>query len=86
MHNAILDRLNDHIPISEINEQFPDVLYIVYENSVFDISEIQHPGGQFILKHIKGKEISRYFNGGYSCEQTSMMPYRHTLYAVNFLK
>lgn len=70
MHNAILDRLNDHskirfcisqsdnirfnwclfplpllVPISEINEQFPDILYVVYENSVFDISDIQHPGG-----------------------------------------
>ncbi|KAL4511865.1 hypothetical protein ABPG72_012710 [Tetrahymena utriculariae] len=85
-HADIIELLNNHTPVNIINKQFPNILYVVHENSVYDISEIQHPGGQFILKYIKGKEISRYFNGGYSYEGITMPPYRHTLYAQNFLK
>ncbi|KAL4471634.1 hypothetical protein ABPG74_008527 [Tetrahymena malaccensis] len=85
-HADIIELLNNHTPVNIINKQFPNILYVVHENSVYDITEIQHPGGQFILKHIKGKEISRYFNGGYGYEGISMPPYRHTLYAHNLLK
>ncbi|EAR94463.2 cytochrome b5-like heme/steroid-binding domain protein (macronuclear) [Tetrahymena thermophila SB210] len=85
-HADIIELLNNHTPVNIINKQYPNILYVVHENSVYDITEIQHPGGQFILKHIKGKEISRYFNGGYAYEGTTMSPYRHTLYAQNFLK
>ncbi|EGR34866.1 hypothetical protein IMG5_000940 [Ichthyophthirius multifiliis] len=84
--DELMERLNNNVPIHEINKEFPNLLYLILGKSVYDVTEIQHPGGQFILKHLKGKEISRYFYGGYQCEQTKMQPYRHSLYANNFIQ
>lgn len=33
------------------------------EDRVFDIMDLDHPGGRFIIDALKGREISRYFFG-----------------------
>lgn len=37
----------------------------------------EHPGGQFLLEHHLGMDISKFFYGGYSLE-SAMKPWTHT--------
>ena len=38
--------------------------YMLYTKTMSTISkDLIHPGGQFILEFVRGKEISRYLNG-----------------------
>lgn len=42
----------------------------ILDDMVVDFSEYirYHPGGSFVLKHNVGKDISKFFYGGYSVE------------------
>lgn len=41
--------------------------WVILDDLVLDVSEYasRHPGGAFFLKHSRGKDISKYFYGGY---------------------
>ena len=43
---------------------------VILDDMVLDISKFiyLHPGGQFSLKHNIGRDISKFFHGGYSLE------------------
>lgn len=49
------------------------------EDMVLDIEKYAnlHPGGTFLIEHNIGKDISKYFYGGYSLEP-SKIPHGHT--------
>ena len=44
--------------------------YVVLDNLILDVSRFiyMHPGGQFLIQHNIGKDISKFFYGGYSLE------------------
>jgi hypothetical protein len=44
--------------------------HVVLDKSVLNFASFvgPHPGGQFVLKHNVGREISRFLNGGFSLE------------------
>jgi cytochrome b involved in lipid metabolism len=44
--------------------------YVILDNLVIDIEKFQdkHPGGKFVINHNIGRDISKFFYGGYSLE------------------
>ena len=47
-------------------------------NKVYDITGLQHPGGNFIHESVKGREIARFFFGAYGLEFTTLLPHAHS--------
>jgi len=43
---------------------------VILDNLILDITDFinEHPGGRFVLKHNIGKDISKFFFGGYCLE------------------
>lgn len=71
---------SDFIPTDESK------LWCIFNNSIIDLQNQIHPGGQYIWKAIQGREVSRYIFGAYSLEGTSVLPYQHSKYALAMLK
>lgn len=54
---------------------------VILDDLVLDISRYQfsHPGGKFVLAHNIGRDISKFFYGGYSMESLQKhKPYTHS--------
>lgn len=73
------------MPASQIRKEIPGVRYVLYNDGVYDISHISHPGGRFIFERINGREVSRFLFGAYPLECTNMPEYRHTDFAIQLL-
>jgi hypothetical protein len=61
----------------------------MFEDRVFDISGIDHPGGRFITETLRGKEISRFMLGGEEytgAESNSKVYHQHSPLALNLLE
>ena len=64
---------------------------MILDDMVLDVSDFifNHPGGKFSLDHNIGKDISKFFYGGYSLENKGRLaPYTHSndaRIAVNYL-
>lgn len=50
------------------------------------MTDFRHPGGNFLLDQLKGREIGRYIYGIYNLETISMNPHYHTIFALNHLQ
>ncbi len=48
----------------EVMMQFKHINYCIYEDKVFDITKISHPGGLYIIDQIRGRDMTKYFYGG----------------------
>lgn len=59
---------------------------VILDDLVLDVSEYMsnHPGGKFLLEHNIGRDISKFFYGGYSqdgnliANGAASMVYRHS--------
>ena len=61
-HNKIIEQ----IAVSDmevISKLYPKCNIVFLEDRIYDIEGLDHPGGSFIFKKIKGRELSRYFFG-----------------------
>ena len=36
-------------------KEFPELSWSIFDNLLIDIAKINHPGGQYIIKNIKGR-------------------------------
>ena len=60
---------------------------VILDELVLDVASFisYHPGGQFVLKHNIGRDISKFFHGGYSLEGNlgpkPASGYKHSNYA-----
>lgn len=59
---------------------------VILDNLVVDVHEYmsQHPGGKFVLNHNVGRDISKFFFGGYSLEnndQKGTHGHNHSVFA-----
>ena len=56
---------------------------VILKDMVLDLSEYKfsHPGGKFVLEKCVGRDISKYFDGGYSFE-SSTKPWIHSNLAL----
>ena len=50
----------------------PKRIYVILDEWVLDATDFahEHPGGHFMLNRMNGKDISKYFHGGYNLEPT----------------
>lgn len=53
---------------AEINAAFPDILWCMLGNSVYDITDFDHPGGNWITESCRGRDVGRFMFGGYQIE------------------
>jgi hypothetical protein len=61
----------------------------MFEDRAFDITELDHPGGRFIISTLKGKEISRFMVGGLQYNDTNSKDsvyHSHSPFALNLLE
>ena len=59
----------------------------VLDDLILDVSSFQnyHPGGRFVVNHNVGRDISKYFHGGYSLEnlgRAKCKSYLHSTEAI----
>ena len=62
---------------------------MIFDNLVLDIRdyEIMHPGGKFNLLHNLGRDISKFFFGGYNLVQArNKRPQHHSQPALDIVK
>lgn len=58
---------------------------VILDDLVLDVAEFMsnHPGGKFALEHNIGRDISKFFYGGYSLENIyKVAPYSHSTDAI----
>lgn len=65
--------------------EYPNIKYVMYKYKIYDITDLVHPGGAFIIEKVVGEEISRYIHGAYGLESTKMNAYCHTVFAQRLL-
>ncbi len=56
---------------SEFNDQINQGRkLVILDHMVLDVEQFinQHPGGRFVLMHNIGRDVSKFFHGGYSLE------------------
>ena len=54
---------------------------MLLDDLVLDVAEFMdsHPGGRFALQNNIGRDVSKFFHGGYSMENESgLAPYAHS--------
>ena len=69
----------------EVMSQFQHMNYVIFEDGVYNLTNMTHPGGFFIMDLIKGQDATKYFYGGYTIEGLDLDPHKHSLYAKNYL-
>ncbi|KAL4435821.1 hypothetical protein ABPG74_015789 [Tetrahymena malaccensis] len=85
-HQELMRMLNvDKRETSQIIAALPNLKWVIYNQGVYDISEFVHPGGQFIIKEVIGKEIGRYMLGALPLEGYNFKPHTHSSSAINVL-
>jgi Cytochrome b5-like Heme/Steroid binding domain len=55
--------------------------YVILDDMVLDVRKFrsEHPGGQFLIDFHIGRDVSKFFYGGYVLEnQSGMTPYTHS--------
>mmetsp|Transcript_31372 Transcript_31372/g.38912 ORF Transcript_31372/g.38912 Transcript_31372/m.38912 type:complete len:187 (+) Transcript_31372:791-1351(+) len=71
---------------SEVKEGKP---LVVFDNLVLNIDgyERNHPGGKFVLTHNYGRDISKFFFGGYNLVQVpGLRPHHHSQAALDIVR
>lgn len=75
--------------LEDINSLFTELNFVTIEDRVFDIKDLDHPGGRFILPKLTGRDISRYFYGSQSFDlfgKSVMIKHAHSALAFNYLE
>ena len=80
-----MELLNNRTSRAEINNQVK-LRWCLLNNSVYDLSEFLHPGGEYIIEQCNGREVGRFLFGAYCLENLNMDPYKHSIYAINYLE
>lgn len=73
----LMSMLNNQVSREEIIKALPDLKWVLFDSSVYDLTDFFHPAGNYIIENCVGREISRFFLGAYSLEITNLTPYRH---------
>ena len=81
----IVNQINNGVSSYIIKSNFPKLKWALYGNYVIDMTNIVHPGGNFIIEETWGREVSRFLNGSYALETTKKTKHRHSSFAYNML-
>ena len=86
LQQKLLDQINNEVPSLLIKKHFPQIKWVLHGHKVLDVTGYWHPGGNYILQEVWGKEISRYFYGAHALETTKEIPHKHSTYALSRLQ
>ncbi|CAD8124193.1 unnamed protein product [Paramecium sonneborni] len=67
-------------------QKLSNKLWCIYKNNIVDLSQMIHPGGNYIWKLIQGQDVTRYILGAYTLDTLSIKPYKHTIYTLKILE
>ncbi|CAK64487.1 unnamed protein product (macronuclear) [Paramecium tetraurelia] len=81
-------------PLLEINNSNSDdnfeknssKLWCIYKNQVVDLSQMIHPGGNYIWKLIQGQDVTRYILGAYTLDSLKIKTHKHSIYTLKILE
>ncbi|CAD8152680.1 unnamed protein product [Paramecium octaurelia] len=71
---------------SQLQNEFQNKFWVIFNNEIIDLTEFVHPGGQYIWKKVKGREISRFIYGGCGLEDDTAKQFQHSHNATVLLK
>lgn len=60
-------------------------LFVYFKNYIVDLKKFIHPGGQWMLKHLEGREVSRYIYGVSPLERSNTQVWAHSNEAASYL-
>lgn len=63
---------------NQIIKELPNIKWVMLDQDVYDLTDYQHPAGNFLISNVNGKEISRYFYGAFCLESIRMKSYNHS--------
>ena len=79
VHQHVIDDLNNGVGPKEVIAHYPDFKWCIYKNSLYDITDFKHPGGQYLMHRIYGRDVSRFLTGSYHLEEYAELPaYAHS--------
>jgi hypothetical protein len=68
-YQKLLELLKTNASPLKINKEIgTDVLWVTLDDTLYVINEFFHPGGNFILEAVKGREVGRFIYGAYGLE------------------
>jgi NAD(P)H-flavin reductase len=68
-HQKLLKLLSQDVPLSRINVEIdPNVKWVTLDDTLYVLDDFLHPGGNFIVEAVKGREIGRFIYGAYGLE------------------
>jgi cytochrome b involved in lipid metabolism len=87
--NDINDQKDDINDIDDHEKDDGKRKLAILDGWVVDFTEFRfkHPGGKYLLDRNHGKDISKYFHGGYSAEpKVDAQGHKHSNYALEIVK
>lgn len=72
---------------SSVHSLYPGLKWVMFGNKVYDITGLDHPGGQYIWEKLNARDIARFFAGNYRFEDIddASIMHTHTVNAYNYL-
>ncbi|CAD8175047.1 unnamed protein product [Paramecium pentaurelia] len=71
---------------NQIIKELPNIKWVMLDQDIYDLTDYQHPAGNFLISNVNGKEISRYFYGAFGLESTQVKSYNHSQVAYKSLQ
>lgn len=72
--------------VGELEQLHGDKLWVIFKDSILDLTKLTHPGGRQIWLDAKGREVSRFVYGAYPLETTKMPPHTHSKQTLRWIK
>jgi len=86
IHKQLVLAINEGKPREEIIQDFPGIKWVLVGNSIYDLTDFTHPGGDFMIKAVIGREVTRFLYGGHALEHVNMKPYTHPAYVFQVME
>jgi len=78
MQKKLVADINSGMTTEELIRNFPRIKFAYLFNRIYDLTSFDHPGGNFIISSVKGRELGRFMYGAYSLEAMNHKKYHHT--------
>lgn len=77
--------LSEERPTDEILSELPELKWVIVDNHVYDVGNFFHPGGNFIIEAVRGREVGRFLYGAYGLESMPGTEHKHSKKAFEVL-
>ena len=84
-HNKLLQMLMGGRSNEEIFAELPRLRWVILDSKVYDLEGFFHPGGNFIIEAVRGREVGRFLHGAYPLESLPNTAHKHSKRAFDIL-